>query len=85
MEPASTWPSRRRTGPGGRYRPELGENDCLDLVVREVHANGGRVHFGPFYTKFHSNFSLDNGDAVEVGVNGAVVDVHVKYGASVSG
>jgi hypothetical protein len=69
---------------GGRYRPELGENDCLDLVVTKFTPTEVAFHFGPFYTKFHSNFSLDSGDAVEVDVNGAVLDVHVKYGASVS-
>jgi hypothetical protein len=69
---------------GGRYRPELGENDCLDLVVTKFTPTEVAFHFGPFYTKFHSNFSLDNGDAAEVSVNGAVKDVHVKYGTTVS-
>jgi len=70
---------------GGRYRPSLNETDCLDLVVTKFTPTEVAFHFGPFYTKYPAQFSLDDGDAVEVGVNGAVKSVHVKYGATVTG
>jgi hypothetical protein len=76
--PAKNWS-------GGRYRPSLNETDCLDLVVTKFTPTEVDFHFGTFYTKYHAQFSLNDGDAVEVGVNGAVKSVHVKYGATVTG
>jgi hypothetical protein len=32
----------------------------------------------------HAQFSLNGGDQVEAGVNGAAETVHVKYGATVT-
>jgi hypothetical protein len=75
--PAKNWSA-------GRYRPSLNETDCLDLVVTKFTPTEVDFHLGPFYTQNHAQFSLDDGDAVEVGVNGATKTVHVKYGATVS-
>jgi hypothetical protein len=75
--PAKSWA-------GGRYRPSLNETDCIDLVVTKFTATEVDFHFGPFYAQNHAQFSLDNGDEVEVAVNGATKTVHVKYGATVS-
>jgi hypothetical protein len=73
--PAKNWS-------GGRYRPSLNETDCLDLVVTKFTPTEVDFHFGPFYTQNHTQFSLDDGDVVELGVNGAAKTVHVKYGAT---
>ncbi len=69
---------------GGRYRPSLNETDCIDLVVTRFTATEVAFRLGPFYAKYHAQFSLDDGDEVQVAVNGAVRTVHVKYGATVS-
>jgi hypothetical protein len=70
---------------GGRYRPTLNETDCIDLVVTKFTQTEVDFHFGPFYAKYHSQFSLDPGDAVRIVINGASLDVHVKYGATATG
>jgi hypothetical protein len=75
--PAKNWA-------GGRYRPSLNETDCIDLVVTKFTPTEVDFHFGRSYSSFYPKFSLDDGDAVEVGVNGATKTVHVKYGATVS-
>jgi hypothetical protein len=75
--PAKNWA-------GGRYRPSLNETDCIDLVVTKFTATEVDFHFGRSYMSFYPKFSLNDGDTVEVGVNGATKTVHVKYGANVS-
>jgi hypothetical protein len=72
-----------RNWAGGRYRPSLNETDCIDLVVTRFTQTEVDLHFGRPYMSFYPKFSLDNGDVVEVGVNGATKTVHVKYGATV--
>jgi hypothetical protein len=42
-------------------------------------------HFGPPYSSFYPKFSLNDGDQVQVALNGAAKTVHVKYGAPVTG
>ena len=75
--PAKNWA-------GGRYRPSLNETDCIDLVVSKFAATEVDFHFGTPYASFFPKFSLDNGDQVQIAVNGATKTVHVKYGATVS-
>ena len=75
--PAKNWA-------GGRYRPSLNETDCIDLVVTKFTPTEVDFHFGRSYASFYPKFSLNDGDAVEVGVNGATRTVHVKYGATVT-
>jgi hypothetical protein len=70
---------------GGRYRPSLNETDCIDLVVTKFTATEVDFHFGPFYAKNSSQFSLNDGDEVQVAVNGATRTVHAKFGSTVSG
>jgi hypothetical protein len=76
--PAKNWS-------GGRYQPSLNETDCLDLVVTRFTPTEVDFRFGPFYAQQPSQFSLNDGDAVEVGVNGATKTLHVKYGATATG
>ena len=75
--PAKNWA-------GGRYRPSLNETDCIDLVVSKFAATEVDFHLGPFYTQNHAQFSLNDGDAVELAVNGVTKTVHVKHGATVT-
>lgn len=75
--PAKNWA-------GGRYRPNLNETDCIDLVVTKFTRGEVAFLFGPFYTTYHAKFSLNNGDEVQAAVNGAAKNVHVKYGATVT-
>jgi hypothetical protein len=74
-----------RSWSGGRHRADLHEIDCIDLVVTEFTPTEVRFHFGPFYAKNFAHFPLENGDGVEVGVNGAVKAVHVKLGGTATG
>jgi hypothetical protein len=73
--PAKNWS-------GGRYLPGANETDCIDLVVTRFTATEVDFHFGPFYVQHNAQFSLNDGDQVEIAVNGAVKRVHVKYGAT---
>jgi len=68
---------------GGRYRPSVNETDCIDLVVVKFTPTEVDFHLGPFYAAYEKD-KLQNGDEVEVAVNGAVKTVHAKYGATVS-
>jgi hypothetical protein len=64
---------------GGRYRPELNETDCLDLVVTKFTPTEVDFHFGPFYRSVYPKFSLAAGTQVTIGVNGAAADATVSY------
>jgi hypothetical protein len=64
---------------GGRYRPELNETDCLDLVVTKFTPTDVDFHFGPFYKSAYPKFSLATGTQVTIGVNGALADATVSY------
>jgi hypothetical protein len=60
---------------GGRYRPTSSETDCIDLVVTKFTSTEVDFHFGPFYSKFSSQFPLMPGDQLQVVVNGATKTV----------
>jgi hypothetical protein len=64
---------------GGRYRPEVNELDCIDLVVTKFTTSEVDFHLGPFYARFNAQFSLDPGTAVQMTVNGATLATTVKY------
>jgi hypothetical protein len=64
---------------GGRYRPELNEIDCLDLVVTKFTPTEVEFHFGPFYRSVYPKFSLAPGTQVTIGVNEALAEVSVNY------
>jgi hypothetical protein len=65
---------------GGRFRPDVGETDCIDLVVTTFTANEVRFHLGRFYTNLYPKFSLSAGTPVLVTVNGATYSATVAYG-----
>jgi len=67
---------------GGRYDPAANETDCVDLVVTKFTPTEVDFHFGPFYAANHPKLSLDNGDQMQVAVNGAEKTVHVAYGTT---
>jgi hypothetical protein len=71
-DPARNWS-------GGRYRPSLGETDCIDLIVTKFTSAEVDFHFGPFYIQNHPKFSLDTGDSVQIVVNDASTTVSVSY------
>jgi hypothetical protein len=64
---------------GGRYRPELNEIDCLDLVITKFSPTEVAFHFGPSYRSFYPKFSLTTGTQVTIAVNGALGDFAVSY------
>jgi hypothetical protein len=59
---------------GGRYRPELNEIDCLDLVITKFTPTEVDFHFGRSYRSFYPKFSLATGTQVTIGVNGALAN-----------
>ena len=69
---------------GGRYRPSLGELDCIDIVATKFTSTQVDFHFGPFYAQNYQQFALNPGDVLQFVVNGASRTVHVKYGATVT-
>ncbi len=68
----------------GRYNPSANETDCVDLVVTKFTSSEVDFHFGPFYATYHSKFSINTGDQVQIGVNGTTKTVHVAYGIAVT-
>jgi hypothetical protein len=71
-DPAKNWA-------GGRYRPSVGETDCIDLVITKFTPREVDFHFGAFYTTNYPKFSLSPGNQVEFGINGASYTTTVKY------
>lgn len=66
----------------GRYRPQLNETDCIDLVVTKFTSSEVVFHFGPFFAAHSSGFPLANGDQFEAVINGATRTVHLKFGTA---
>ena len=67
---------------GGRYDPSANETDCVDLVVTKFTPTEVDYHFGPFYRIYHSKLSINDGELVQIAINGANKTIHVKYGAT---
>lgn len=63
----------------GRYRPERGETDCIDLVVTTFSPTEIDITLGSFYSQQYPKYSLSAGGAYEVVVNGATYGGTVAY------
>ena len=62
----------------GRYRPGIGELDCIGVVIEQWASGAIQFHFGSFYRLGH--FHLKPGDYVQIVFNHLTTGVHVKYG-----
>jgi hypothetical protein len=62
----------------GRYRPNLGELDCIGLIITQYTSGQIEFHFGGFFKQGH--YKVKPGDFVGVAVNGTGTGVHVVYG-----
>jgi hypothetical protein len=65
----------------GRYRPSIGELDCIGLIVTKFTSSEVDFRFGSGYAQFYPKYTLAPGDTVQISVNGASKTVPVKYGA----
>ena len=70
--------SAKPTWSAGRYRPKLGELDCIGLIVTQYTSGQIEFHFGGFFKQRH--YKVNPGDFVGVAVNGTGTGVHVVYG-----
>jgi hypothetical protein len=72
-----------RNWAGGRYRPALGELDCIGLIVQSFTATKVVFKLGSAYAQYQKqdNYLLAEGDGYEVAVNGAVSRGSVHYTA----
>jgi hypothetical protein len=64
----------------GRYRPKLGELDCIGLIVTRYTSGEVEFHFGGFFHQNH--YRVNPGDFVGVAVNQTGTGVHVVYGVN---
>lgn len=62
----------------GRYRPKLGELDCIGLIVTRYTSGEVVFHFGGFFRQHH--YRVKPGDFVGVAVNGTGTGLRVVYG-----
>lgn len=63
----------------GRYRPALNELDCLGIVVLSHTPTKVAFTLGHAYTQFGSFRALQNGDVIEVVIDGAAFATVVDY------
>jgi hypothetical protein len=63
----------------GRYRPRLGELDCIGLIVEQWTSGSIQFRFGSFLRLKH--FRLESGDFVQLVFNHLTTGVHVSYAA----
>jgi hypothetical protein len=63
----------------GRYRPEMSETDCVDLVVTKFTPTEVDFTLGSFYSQQYPRFVLSSGGAYQVVVNGATFAGMVNY------
>ena len=70
-----------RNWAGGRYRPDLGELDCIGLLVQSFTPTKVVFKFGSAYAQYQKqdNYLLAEGDPFEVAVNGAILRGTVHY------
>ena len=61
----------------GRYRPAIGELDCIGIIVTRYTSGEVVFHFGGFFKQNH--YRVDPGDFVGIVINGIGTGVHVKY------
>jgi hypothetical protein len=62
----------------GRYRPKLGELDCIGIVITAFTNDRVEFHFGGFFRQRH--YRVNPGDFVGIAINQVGTGVHVKYG-----
>lgn len=62
----------------GRYRPRLGELDCIGVVIEQWSSGAIQFHLGSYYRI--GGFHLNPGDFVQIVFNHLGTGVHVKYG-----
>jgi hypothetical protein len=62
----------------GRYRPKLGELDCIGLIITRYTSGEVVFRFGGFFRQRH--YRVKAGDFVGVAVNQTGTGVHVVYG-----
>jgi hypothetical protein len=68
----------------GRHLPGISETDCIGLIPTKYTATEIDLRLGSFYTANQPKFSLNSGDSVQLLANGAVANVHVAYGSTVT-
>jgi hypothetical protein len=70
-----------RNWSGGRYRPELGELDCIGLLPSTFTATKVVFTFGSAYAQYQKqdNYLLAEGDPYQLVVNGAAFQGTVHY------
>jgi len=61
----------------GRYRPKIGELDCIGLIITQYTSGQIEFHFGGFFKQNH--YKVNPGDFVGIAVNGTGTGVHVAY------
>jgi hypothetical protein len=61
----------------GRYRPKLGELDCIGLIIKQWTSGAIEFRFGSFFRLRH--YRLNTGDFVQIVFNHLGTGVHVKY------
>jgi hypothetical protein len=64
----------------GTAFPGLHNTSCIGIVPTNVTSGEVDFRLGSFYTTLYPKFSLDDGDQVQLVLNGAVRNVQVKYG-----
>jgi hypothetical protein len=64
----------------GTAFPGLHNTSCIGIVTTKVSSGEVDFRLGSFYTTLYPKFSLDDGDQVQLVLNGAVRNVQVTYG-----
>jgi hypothetical protein len=68
----------------GRYRPEADELDCIGLIVTTFTPTDIEFRPGSAYQQFYPKYQINDGDSLQVEVNGASRTFHVEYGTTVT-
>jgi hypothetical protein len=71
-----------RSWEAGRYRPAIGELDCIGVIITKYTASTVRFRLGAVYPHYPSStktYHLKRGDPIKVGVNGLAFHGHVAY------
>ena len=70
-----------RNWAGGRYRPSLGELDCIGLLPSKFTPTQVVFQFGSAYAQYQQkdNYLLAEGDSYQMAINGATFSGAVHY------